>query len=264
MMTYVASIINRVAISSLGATSADHKAANEKSVGSPRNLKQLQKRYPKINLERLSVQGDKRTEPPVPVVRALAEWLRSAEDSPGFNLINDILLEEGEKETAAEEGNLTIGENIFKKESKLYFSDLNHEFEHVKDIDITIRHLKALLSTMDPKEIKNVLSGNRIVLLNQHYEKVLDSAVKPLKEDQKFKSLLATLAQGTKDHEVTRDINIFLSKEISTKTLGGLGHKLFYKEERQLIDKYLKMNYGVPSLYSFMHYKKISTELILD
>lgn len=260
-MLYVANIINTAAITSLGATSANHKAANdEKNIKSPSSLEQLRKIHQDINFTRTLKNGEPeppgKSASPIYVVSGLNKWLHSVKDIPGFRLIENITLEEGENEVNALDGEIKIGENLFKKESKLYLSDLNHEFEHIKDIDITIRHLKALLSTMDPKEIKNVLSGNCIVLLNQHYEKVLDSAVNPLKEDQKFKSLLATLAQRTKDHEVARDINIFLSKEISKKTLGGLGHKLFYKEERQIIDKYLKMNYGVPSLYSFMPYQK--------
>ena len=192
-----------------------------------------------------------KSEPPVDVVKGLDEWLYSVKDKVGFDLIKEIALEEGNHGAHASEGRFTIGEAIFKKGNKFFCSILNHEYEHLIDGEITRRHIETLLSSMHPEDLKSVLT-NRLVLLHAHYEKILESTVELLKADQKFKNLLTSLMQRTKNIPAHDAIKLFLSKEISLQSLGALGHVLSSKEERLTIDKYLKMNYGIPKLYAFV------------
>jgi hypothetical protein len=192
-----------------------------------------------------------KSEPPVNVVKGLDEWLYSIRDTVGFDLIKEIALEEGNHGAHASEGRFTIGEAIFKKGNKLFSSILNHEYEHLMDGEITKRHIKSLLENMHPEDLKNTLT-NRLVLLHAHYEKILESTVELLKADQKFRNLLSSLMQRTKNIPAHEAIKLFLSKEISLPSLGALGHVLSSKEERLTIDRYLKMNYGIPKLYAFV------------
>jgi hypothetical protein len=192
-----------------------------------------------------------KSEPPVDVVKGLDEWLFSIRDTVGFDLIKEIALEEGNHGVHASEGRFTIGEAIFKKGTKFYRSILNHEYEHLMDGEITRRHIKTLLENMHPEDLKNTLT-NRLILLHAHYEKILESTVERLKADQKFRNLLSSLMQRTKNIPVHDAIKVFLSKEISLQSLGALGHVLSSKEERLTMDRYLKMNYGIPKLYAFV------------
>lgn len=90
-------------------------------------------------------------------------------------------------------------------------------------------------------------------LLFDHYKKVLENIAAELKIDGEFIELLTSLKERTKDLETHKALEIFLRKEITLQGLGSLAHVLFHKEkERQPIDNYLKMNYGIPSLYAFV------------
>jgi len=192
-----------------------------------------------------------KNEPPIFVIKGLDEWLYSAKAKAGFSLVKEIILEEGLEGTHASEGCLFIGEEIFKKGSHFYLSALNHEFEHLLDSNISSAHFRLLLSTMYPDEIKDILSHNRAELLYQHYEKVLDSTAELLKNDNKFKNLLMEIERRTKDLELSEAIKTFLKRETNISSLGGLGHVLSHKKEKQTVDDYLKRNYGIPNLLAF-------------
>ena len=194
----------------------------------------------------------RKNEPPIFVIKGLDEWLYSVKNKAGFELLKEIVLEEGLEGIHASEGRLTIGESIFKKGSKYYLSILDHEFEHLLDVEILKNHLKILISTMNPDEIKDILTNHHAVLLHQHYEKILDSTAELLKNDYKFKNLLIDIERRTKDLELSEAIKTFLKREVNKHSLGSLGHVLSYKNDRSKIDDYLKKNYGIPSLYSFV------------
>ena len=258
IMTYVANIMNGLARLSLEATFADHKARNdEKNAESPSNLEQLRKIFQDINFTRILKSGDPepagKSASPIYVIQILHKWLHSVKNKPGFHLIENIILEEDEEQSTTSNRELQFGEDLFKKESEFCFSRMNHEFEHIKDRDITINHLKKLLSTMAPDKIRDILLGNRVVLLHQHYEKVLDSILELLKEDQKFRRTLSSAIKINKNRQVMMKINDLLSKEITKEKLGALGFFLLnHTQERKTINEYLKKNYGIPSLHSFL------------
>jgi hypothetical protein len=213
-------------------------------------LPQLSKKYPKISFDQIT---RKRVgQPPANAVKGLDEWLSLIEGSAGFDLLKRITLEDDSIECHASMDHIYVGEGIFSKGSKYFTSILNYEFEHVLDANIMEAHLKNLAATKSPAELKAILSNDDPALLVQHYEKVLDCTAALLKDDEHFVSLITSLKKQTKNGKTHEVMDIFLSKEITLKSLGGLGHFLVDKPELRTIDKYLRMNYGIPSLYSFV------------
>jgi len=216
-------------------------------------LFQLTKKYPEIGFNRIARDGS--SIPTADVVMGLDSWLSAIEGRPGSGLLKRISLEQGDLGCHASSDHIYVGERIFAKGNKYFTSVLNHEFEHVLDANIMEQHLTTLASTKAPGNIKAVLSSDQPVLLVQHYEKVLDSAAALLKDDEQFRSLITTIKNRTKSAKTHEVLDIFLSKEITLKSLGGIGHFMVDKPELATIDKYLRMNYGIPSLYSFVSKK---------
>ncbi len=226
------------------------KAVISQNYNPPTTLPQLSKKYPQITFSQIT--RKRMGEPPADVVKGLDEWLSQTEGSAGFDLLKRMTLEDDSIECHASTDHIYVGEEIFSKGSKYFTSILNHEFEHVLDANLMEAHLKNLATTKSPAELKAILSNDEPVLLFQHYEKVLDSAAAMLKDDEHFISLITSLKNQTKNGKTHEVLDIFLSKEITLKSLGGIGHFLVDKPELRTVDKYLRMNYGIPSLYSFV------------
>jgi hypothetical protein len=250
-------LINVLATAPIGRTASPAKAGTPgfkavigQNFKPATTLPQLSKKYPKISFDQIT--RKRMGQPPADVVKGLDEWLSSTEGSAGFGLLKRITLEDDSSECHASINHIYIGEGVFSKGSKFFTSILNHEFEHVLDANLMDTHLKTLAATKSPAELKAILSNEKPVLLVQHYEKVLDSAAATLKDDEHFVSLITSAKNQTKNGKTHEVLDIFLSKEITLKSLGGLGHFLVDKPELRTIDKYLRMNYGIPSLYSFV------------
>jgi len=251
-------LINVLATAPIGVTkpaakkagSSGFKAVIGQNFKPATTMPQLTKKYPQITFGQIT--RTRTGQPSADVVKGLDEWLSLTEGSPGFSLLKRMTLEDDSIECHASTDHIYVGEGIFSKGSKYFTSILNHEFEHVLDANLMEAHLKNLAATMSPAELKAILSNDEPVLLVQHYEKVLDSAAAMLKDDEHFVSLMTSVKNQTKDGKTHEVLDIFLGKEISLKSLGGIGHFLVDKPELRTIDKHLRMNYGIPSLYSFV------------
>ena len=228
------------------------KVIKEGLVGNPTpeiTLSRLSQNYPNITINRLSKSG--KSEPPAQVAKGLNEWLSSVEHKTGFDTLAEIVLEEGNDGAHASEGRLTVGENLFNHGYEHFNSVLNHEFEHLQDEDLIHQHLKHLLSNANPGEIQAVLFSGETALIHHHYENVLDSTAGQLAGDSNFVALLNTIEIRTRDVGLSNAIRNFLGKEITKESLGSLGHVLAHKKEGQAVDKYIRKQYGIPSLSSF-------------